>query len=56
MAIRLEEGPFRRFEGEWTVGELGATACKIEFAPLTSSTARSSGSSPTPCSGASPTR
>jgi ribosome-associated toxin RatA of RatAB toxin-antitoxin module len=32
MAIRLEDGPFRRFEGEWNIRELGATACKIEFA------------------------
>lgn len=31
MAIRLEEGPFRRFEGEWRVTELGPEACKIEF-------------------------
>ena len=32
MAIRLEQGPFRRFEGEWRIAELGAAACKIEFA------------------------
>ena len=31
MAIRLEEGPFRRFEGEWRLAELGPQACKIEF-------------------------
>jgi ribosome-associated toxin RatA of RatAB toxin-antitoxin module len=31
MAIQLEEGPFRRFEGEWSLAELGADACKIEF-------------------------
>ncbi len=31
MAIRLEEGPFRRFEGEWRLVELGPEACKIEF-------------------------
>jgi ribosome-associated toxin RatA of RatAB toxin-antitoxin module len=31
MSIRLERGPFRRFEGEWQVVELGAEACKIEF-------------------------
>ena len=31
MAIRLEEGPFRRFEGEWRLAELGPDACKIEF-------------------------
>ena len=32
MAIRLEEGPFQRFEGEWRLVELGPDACKIEFA------------------------
>ena len=32
MAIHLERGPFRRFEGEWRVAELAAEACKIEFA------------------------
>lgn len=32
MAIHLERGPFRRFEGEWRVVELAADACKIEFA------------------------
>jgi ribosome-associated toxin RatA of RatAB toxin-antitoxin module len=31
MAIYLERGPFRRFEGEWQVQELAAQACKIEF-------------------------
>jgi ribosome-associated toxin RatA of RatAB toxin-antitoxin module len=31
MAIRLEEGPFRRFEGVWRLTELGPEACKIEF-------------------------
>ena len=31
MAIRLEEGPFRHFEGEWRLVELGSNACKIEF-------------------------
>jgi ribosome-associated toxin RatA of RatAB toxin-antitoxin module len=31
MAIYLEQGPFRRFEGEWQVVELAAEACKIEF-------------------------
>src|SRR5271166_984870 len=31
MAIYLERGPFRRFEGEWQVIELAAEACKIEF-------------------------
>jgi len=32
MAIHLEQGPFRRFEGEWRVTELAADGCKIEFA------------------------
>ena len=32
MAIRLERGPFRRFEGDWRVTELAPDACKIEFA------------------------
>ena len=31
MAIHLERGPFRRFEGEWHVVELAAEACSIEF-------------------------
>jgi ribosome-associated toxin RatA of RatAB toxin-antitoxin module len=31
MAVHLERGPFRRFEGEWRVVELAAEACKIEF-------------------------
>jgi ribosome-associated toxin RatA of RatAB toxin-antitoxin module len=31
MAIHLERGPFRRFDGEWRVTELAAAACKIEF-------------------------
>ncbi len=31
MAIHLEEGPFRRFEGEWRLVELAAEACRIEF-------------------------
>ncbi len=32
MAIHLEEGPFRQFEGEWHLSRLGVDACKIEFA------------------------
>jgi ribosome-associated toxin RatA of RatAB toxin-antitoxin module len=32
MAVRLERGPFRRFEGDWRLLELGPDACKIEFA------------------------
>jgi len=31
LAIRMEKGPFRRFDGEWHIRELGAEACKIEF-------------------------
>ena len=31
LAVRKEKGPFRRFEGEWHVRELGPDACKIEF-------------------------
>jgi ribosome-associated toxin RatA of RatAB toxin-antitoxin module len=31
MAIHLEDGPFRQFEGEWRLLELAADACKIEF-------------------------
>jgi ribosome-associated toxin RatA of RatAB toxin-antitoxin module len=31
MAIHLEQGPFRSFEGEWRLTELAANACKIEF-------------------------
>ena len=32
MAIHLERGPFRRFEGEWHVITLAPEACKIELA------------------------
>ena len=31
MAIVLERGPFRKFEGEWHLTPLAASACKIEF-------------------------
>jgi ribosome-associated toxin RatA of RatAB toxin-antitoxin module len=31
MKIHLEQGPFRCFEGEWRVTELGADACRIDF-------------------------
>ena len=31
MAIHLEHGPFRRFEGEWRLQALDAAACKVEF-------------------------
>ena len=31
MAIHLERGPFRRFEGEWRLTVLDETACKVAF-------------------------
>jgi ribosome-associated toxin RatA of RatAB toxin-antitoxin module len=31
MAVRLEQGPFRHFEGDWHLTQLSAEACKIEF-------------------------
>jgi ribosome-associated toxin RatA of RatAB toxin-antitoxin module len=31
MAIHLEHGPFRRFEGEWRLKVLAPGACKVEF-------------------------
>jgi ribosome-associated toxin RatA of RatAB toxin-antitoxin module len=31
MAIRLERGPFRRFEGEWRLTPLAQAGCRIEF-------------------------
>lgn len=31
MSIHLERGPFRRFEGEWRLTELGPGACKVGF-------------------------
>ena len=31
MAIHLENGPFRAFEGEWRLLELAPGACKVEF-------------------------
>jgi ribosome-associated toxin RatA of RatAB toxin-antitoxin module len=31
MAIHLEQGPFRHFEGEWRLAPLAVDACKIEF-------------------------
>ena len=31
MAIHLERGPFRRFEGEWQLTVLAADACKVAF-------------------------
>jgi ribosome-associated toxin RatA of RatAB toxin-antitoxin module len=32
LAVVLEEGPFRRFEGEWHLRPLAPFACKVEFA------------------------
>jgi ribosome-associated toxin RatA of RatAB toxin-antitoxin module len=31
MAIHLEDGPFRRFDGEWTLRPLSAAGCRIDF-------------------------
>ena len=31
MAIHLERGPFRRFEGEWRLAALTPDACKVAF-------------------------
>ena len=31
LAVRLAEGPFRRFDGEWHLRALAPSACKIEF-------------------------
>jgi ribosome-associated toxin RatA of RatAB toxin-antitoxin module len=31
MAIGLQEGPFRRFAGEWTLTPLSDWGCKVEF-------------------------
>jgi ribosome-associated toxin RatA of RatAB toxin-antitoxin module len=31
MAIHLEHGPFRHFEGEWRLARLADDACRIEF-------------------------
>ena len=31
MAIGLEEGPFRRFHGEWQLTPLAAWGCRVEF-------------------------
>ena len=32
LRVQLQEGPFRRFEGEWQITALGNEACKIELA------------------------
>jgi len=31
LAVRMERGPFRRFEGEWHLTPLAPEACKIAF-------------------------
>lgn len=31
MAIGLERGPFRRFEGEWDLRQLGDEGCRVNF-------------------------
>lgn len=31
LALKMERGPLRRFEGEWRLTPLNATACRIEF-------------------------
>jgi len=31
MALRLEHGPFHRFEGEWNLTPLAADGCRIDF-------------------------
>jgi ribosome-associated toxin RatA of RatAB toxin-antitoxin module len=31
MAITLERGPFRRFDGDWRLTELAEDACKVDF-------------------------
>jgi ribosome-associated toxin RatA of RatAB toxin-antitoxin module len=32
LAVRLERGPFRRFDGDWKLQSLAPAACKVEFA------------------------
>jgi ribosome-associated toxin RatA of RatAB toxin-antitoxin module len=31
LHVRLERGPFRRFDGDWRVTSLAPEACKVEF-------------------------
>ncbi len=31
LGVRLDQGPFRRFEGDWRITPLAPAACKIEF-------------------------
>ena len=32
MAVHMQDGPFRRFEGEWRLTELAPDRCKVDFA------------------------
>ena len=32
LQVRLVEGPFRHFQGEWTLTPLGESGCKVDFA------------------------
>jgi len=32
LSVRMQRGPFRRFDGDWRLRALGPSACKIEFA------------------------
>ena len=32
LSVRMQHGPFRRFDGDWHIRALSPTACKIEFA------------------------
>jgi len=32
LSVRMERGPFRRFDGDWRIRALAQSACKIEFA------------------------
>lgn len=31
LQVRLVEGPFRRFDGDWQLTRLGELGCKVEF-------------------------
>ena len=31
LRVRLVEGPFRRFQGDWRITPLGQLGCKVEF-------------------------
>jgi len=32
LSVRMEHGPFRRFDGDWRLRALAPRACKVEFA------------------------